>query len=144
MKNENRTLIAQTPQHVGEEVIVMGWIQTIRKHGKIAFFDIYDRSGVLQVVAASENTVAQVSELEQRTAVKVTGSIKKRGERYINPNIPTGEVEMEAQDVQIVAHAQVLPFDMGGKDLNLELPTLLDYRSLSLKHEKVQMIFKIQ
>jgi nondiscriminating aspartyl-tRNA synthetase len=141
----NRTIIAGTIQHVGKEVTVSGWVQTVRKHGKIAFFDVYDRSGVLQVVAAAPETVASVDALEQRTAVKVTGLIKQRGERYINPNIVTGSIEMEVtQPVEVVAKAEILPFDMGGKDLNLELPTLLDHRSLSLKHEKVRMIFTIQ
>ncbi len=138
-----RTLITQTPQNTEKEVTVKGWIQTVRKHGKIAFFDLYDRSGILQVVATGE--VVKIAEkLEQRDAIKVTGTIKKRGEKYINPNITTGEVELDAKEIEIVAKSEVLPFDMGGKDLNLELPTLLDFRSLSLKHEKVQMIFKIQ
>lgn len=139
-----RTLIINTVDRVGEEVTVMGWIQTVRKHGKIAFFDVYDRSGVLQVVAASEETVKQVADLDQRTAVKVTGTIKQRGERYINKEIATGTVEMDSSLVEIVSKADILPFDMGGKDLVLELPTLLDHRSLSLKHEKERMIFHIQ
>ncbi len=139
-----RILILDTVNRIGEEITVMGWIQTVRKHGKIAFFDVYDRSGVLQVVAASESTVAQATHLEQRTAVKVTGKIKERGEKYKNPNIPTGSVEMEATNIEIVAKSDILPFDMGGKVLDLELPTLLDYRSLSLKHESQRMIFHIQ
>ncbi len=139
-----RTLILETPKRTGSEVTIVGWAQTIRKHGKIAFMDIYDRSGVVQVVATSADTVKSASELEQRTAVKIVGTVKKRGEKYVNNNIATGEIEIEAEQIEIIAKADVLPFDMGGKDLKLELPTLLDYRSLSLKHESVLMIFHIQ
>jgi nondiscriminating aspartyl-tRNA synthetase len=139
-----RTIIKETVSHIGETVIVEGWVQTIRLHGKIAFFDIYDRSGVLQIVAVDVKVVTAVALLSQRTAVKVTGLIKKRGEKYINPESETGTIELEASLIEVISKATVLPFDMGGKDLHLELPTLLDYRSLTLKHEKVQMIFKIQ
>lgn len=144
MLSMKRTLISESPRLVGQTIEVVGWIQTVRSHGKIAFFDLYDRSGVLQVVAATEETVAVASGLQQRTAVRVTGLIKNRGERYINPNIPTGTVEMEAKSIEVLAKSEVLPFDMGGKELILELPTLLDYRSLTLKHETVRMIFTIQ
>jgi nondiscriminating aspartyl-tRNA synthetase len=140
-----RILISKVPQHVGEVIEVVGWIQTVRSHGKIAFFDLYDRSGLLQVVAFQSERVKEASALEQRTAVKVKGIVKKRGEKYINPHIPTGAVELEATDlIEIVAKSDVLPFDMGGKELNLELPTLLDHRSLTLKHETVRMIFTLQ
>ncbi|MDE2026312.1 MAG: aspartate--tRNA ligase, partial [Patescibacteria group bacterium] len=95
-----RTLITQSSNLIGETIEVVGWIQTVRSHGKIAFFDIYDRSGMLQVVAATEETVMAASELQQRTAVRVTGLIKNRGERYINPNISTGKIEMEAKSIK--------------------------------------------
>lgn len=139
-----RTLILDSMKKVGEEIEAAGWVQTVRKHGKIAFFDIYDRSGLLQVVATDEKLMPIINELAQRFAVKVTGIVKKRGEKYINPDIPTGEVELEAKKIEIVAKSHVLPFDMGGKTLDLELPTLLDYRSLTLKHETQRDIFKIQ
>ena len=139
-----RTLILDTPQKVGSDVTVDGWIQTVRKHGKIAFFDMYDRSGLLQVVAADPKAVESVNNLEQRTAVRVKGLVKERGERYINPALSTGKVELEATSVEVLAKAETVPFDMGGKDLVLELPTLLDFRSLTLKHERVRKIFLIQ
>lgn len=139
-----RILITDTPQEVGKEVLVKGWIQTLRKHGKIAFFDLYDRSGLLQVVAVEPGVLETVNTFEQRTAVQAVGLIKKRGEKYFNPTIPTGEVEMEVKSVEILSTAETLPFDMGGKELNLELPTLLDFRPLTLKHESQREIFKIQ
>ncbi len=139
-----RTLILDTPKEVGKEVLVKGWIQTVRKHGKIAFFDIYDRSGLLQVVAVEQAVVEVVNKLEQRAAVSIVGSIKKRGEKYINHTVPVGDMEMEVLHIEILSLPETLPFDMGGKELNLELPTLLDYRPLTLKHETQRDIFTIQ
>lgn len=139
-----RTLISETPTKIGSEVVVDGWIQTVRKHGKIAFFDMYDRSGLLQVVAVAPEVLETVNKLEQRAAIKVTGLVKERGEKYVNPHIPTGTVELEAKSVEILSMPHTLPFDMGGKDLVLELPTLLDFRPLTLKHETQRDIFVIQ
>lgn len=140
-----RTLIDKTPEYIDEQVTVMGWIQTIRKHGKIAFMDVYDRSGVLQVVIVDPERVAEVDTLSPRSAISLTGTIKKRGEKYINSQIVSGTVELEVTDpIELLAKAETLPFDMGGKVLNLELPTLLDYRSLTLKHDTQRMIFHIQ
>ncbi|HYK08358.1 MAG TPA: aspartate--tRNA(Asn) ligase [Candidatus Eisenbacteria bacterium] len=139
-----RTLIKDSPQKVGTEITVAGWIQTVRKHGKIAFFDVYDRSGLLQVVATAPEVLETVNKLEQRAAVRVTGTLKQRGEKYINPDLLTGTVEMESSEVEIISLPDTLPFDMGGKELKLELPTLLDYRSLTLKHETQRDIFIIQ
>lgn len=139
-----RSLIAKTPSEVGSKVSVAGWVQTVRKHGKIAFFDIYDRSGLLQVVTTNPDLVEKVNDLAQRSAVKVAGMVKKRGEKYVNPDIPTGEVELEAEEIEVVGKAHPVPFDMGGRTLEMELPTLLDYRSLTLKHEVQRDIFRIQ
>src|SRR5260221_10583075 len=98
-----RTLIIDSPQEVGKEIAVNGWIQTVRKHGKIAFFDVYDRSGLLQVVATTPEVLEQINKLEQRAAVKVIGKVKERGEKYINPDIPTGTIEMEESKVDILS-----------------------------------------
>ncbi len=140
-----RTLVKDTVEKVGEEVTVKGWIQTVRSHGKIAFADVYDRTGVLQLVATEESRVKELGGLSQRVAVEITGTVKERGERYRNPHIVTGTVELEVtKPVIVVGSSETLPFDMGGKELHLELPTLLDYRSLTLKHERVRKIFTIQ
>ena len=142
---QNRILTSQTPEKVGQTVVVYGWLERIRSHGKIAFFDIRDRGGVLQVVAATPETVSSVEGLSAQSVIKIEGLVKERGERYINENIPLGRVEMElTAPVEIIAKAKELPFDMGGIELNLQLPTLLDYRTLTLRNQKIANIFKVQ
>ena len=139
-----RTLTKDTVSKIGEEVKLAGWVQTVRAHGKIAFLDLRDRSGTIQIGAFEPDQVKNVSALSQQDAIEVVGTVKRREEKYVNPNVPLGTVEIEAGKVTIIAKAEGMPFDMGGKDLVLELPTLLDHRSLTLKHPKIQKIFKVQ
>lgn len=135
-----RTLIKNCVTSVDQEVRIVGWIQTVRSHGKIAFLDVLDRSGTLQVVCSGD----QVKDIHPQDAVSIDGTVTKRPEKLINAALLTGSVELQAKEVRVLAKADELPFDMGGKQLDLQLPTLLDYRSLTLKHPKVQSIFKIQ
>lgn len=141
----NRSLTFETLQKIGTNVTVYGWVERIRMHGKVAFFDVKDRSGVLQVVAATPDTVDSVESLSVQSVVKIEGTVKERGERYINPDLPLGKVELElVKPVEIISKAAEMPFDMGGVELNLQLPTLLDYRTLTLRNKKIADIFKVQ
>ena len=132
-------MICETPKKVGEKVKVAGFVQSVRSHGKIAFVDVVDRSGVLQVVGGTELVT-----LKPQFAVEIEGEVKKRPEKMVNEKIKTGTVELESTKVVILSKADEMPFDMGAEDLNLELPTLLDYRTLVLRHPKIKEIFKVQ
>ncbi len=135
-----RTLISETPQKIGEEVTLKGWVNTKRDHGKIAFIDLRDRSGIVQIVGTSE----QFADLKHEYVIEIHGLVKERPEKLVNPKLPTGKIEIEAKSLKIISKAEELPFDMGQETLDLELPTLLDYRSLTLRHPKVKAIFKVQ
>lgn len=139
-----RILINDCVEKIGEKVIVAGWVQTVRSHGKIAFFDLRDRSGVLQIAGFGEENAVKITALNQQDVVRVTGVVKKREERYINKETAAGIIELELYDIQVISKAHEMPFDMGGKTLELQLPTLFDYRSLSLRHPTVIPIFKVQ
>ncbi len=142
---QNRVLTSDAPKNVGKKVSLYGWVERIRSHGKIAFFDLRDRGGILQVVASTPETVPSVEKLSIQSVVKIEGEIHERGERYVNPNIPLGKVELElTSPVEIISKANEMPFDMGGTELNLQLPTLLDYRALTLRNSKIASIFKVQ
>ena len=142
-----RTLVSETINHSGERVIVEGWIHLRRDHGKLIFLSLRDRSGFLQIVVnAKESSSAYeaAKDIRPEFAVKIEGIVKKRPENAIDKSSATGSVELEAQEIDVLSKSEALPFDMGGKDLNLELPTLLDNRSLTLRHPKVSAIFKVQ
>lgn len=133
-----RTLVASTPEKVGESVRLEGWVNTIRDHGKISFIDLRDRSGIIQCVGANLEKVSPES------VVEIVGTVAKRPEKLVNEKIKTGGVEIQIETLKVISPAAELPFDMGTEDLNVDLPTLLDYRSLTLRHPKQQAIFKVQ
>lgn len=135
-----RTLILDCIKNEGKEVEICGWVQSRRDHGKILFLDLLDRSGTMQVVIGG----GAGKDLNLQDVVKISGIVNKRPEHLINKNIPTGEIEVYSEKVEVLSKAEELPFDMGGKDLPLQLPTLLDFRSLTLRHPKVKSIFKVQ
>jgi nondiscriminating aspartyl-tRNA synthetase len=147
MVQSKRTLIKDTANKAGQEVTVSGWVDARRDHGKLIFIDLRDRSGLLQVVInpqVSEKAHKAAQDLKSQDGVRITGKVNKRPDRMINPKIVSGTIELEATDITVLAISDAMPFDMGGEVLNVELPTLLDYRSLTLKHETVRMIFTIQ
>lgn len=147
VKSSSRILIGSLTRKIGERVEIKGWVRIRRDHGKLIFLDIEDRSAKVQVVvnpSIAEAAYSTAQTLRPEDAVLIQGKINKRPEKSVNKELATGSVELEADTIEMIAKAETLPFDMGGKDLNLELPTLLDHRSLTLKHEKVRMIFTVQ
>lgn len=134
-----RTLAADTKKKIGEKVLLKGWVATRRDHGKIVFIDLIDRSGIVQVVGNGK-----LSDLRPQYAVEIEGKVQKRPSDMVNPKIPTGEVEVSSEDVRVLGKAEELPFDMGGTELTMELPTILDYRALTLRHPREKAILKIQ
>lgn len=135
----DRTLILDTREKIDEKVKLNGWVLTRRDHGKLVFIDLLDRSGVVQVVGGEE-----LSGLRPWYVVEIIGEVRARPEKMVNSKIPTGKVEVAVEKADILAKSSELPFDMGSDELNVALPTLLDYRSLTLRHPKVKSIFEVQ
>ncbi|MBI4092207.1 MAG: aspartate--tRNA(Asn) ligase [Candidatus Levybacteria bacterium] len=138
-----RNLAKECNDLIGKHVLLKGWVERTRTHGKVAFFDFRDRSGIIQVTA-HENLAPKIAELSLQDVVRVEGEVRSRDERYINPEIETGKIEVHLEKLTIISKAAEMPFDMGGKELSIELPTLLDLRSLTLRHPKILPIFKLQ
>lgn len=135
-----RTLILDCNNKIDETVEISGYVQVRRDHGKIGFLDVADQTGTIQVFC----TGAQLGDIRSQDVVKIEGKVAKRPEKLINPNLETGSVELQASKVEILSKSADLPFDMGQKDLDLQLPTLLDFRTLTLRHPKIKSIFKVQ
>jgi nondiscriminating aspartyl-tRNA synthetase len=80
-----------------------------------------------------------------QSVVEFVGLVKERGERYINENISTGKIEIEVvSNFNVLSRASEMPFDMGVEELNLQLPTMLDFRTLVLRNKKIADIFRVQ
>lgn len=136
-----RTLIAETPGKVGQEVRLCGWVNSRRDHGKIIFIDLRDRSGIVQIVFLDTE---KVKELRPEWVVEITGTVKPRPEKLVNPKLLTGKIEIEAKEIKVLGKAAELPFGMGMEELKVGLPTLLDWRSLTLRHPRLKAIFRVQ
>ncbi len=135
-----RILALETIQKVGEKVTIKGWVHSLRSHGKIAFADIRDRSGLVQVVGGEEFGKA----LREESVVSLTGMVKERGERYQNPDLPTGMVEVEVESFEVLNTAGDLPIplDTEGKEINEEMR--LRYRYLDLRRTRMNTILKMR
>lgn len=147
MQNNKRILAKDTRLETGNEILIQGWVQARRDHGKLIFIDLRDRSGLVQVVfnpKVSEQAYQSAVELRPEFVVSIHGKVNRRPERLVNPKLESGTVEVEALHTEVISKADTLPFDLSSEQLHLELPTLLDHRALSFRHPKVQAIFKVQ
>lgn len=127
-----RILALETSKLVGKEVILQGWVNGRRTHGKIVFLDLRDRSGVLQLVLSKEMTDARPEDV-----IEVKGIVRIRPEAMVNPKLETGTVEVEVLSLIIISKAKELPFpiDTDGYEINEEVRT--KYRYLDLRRTRM-------
>jgi nondiscriminating aspartyl-tRNA synthetase len=139
-----RTLISETTTKIGETVKISGWVKTKRDHGKISFIDLVDRSGLLQcVVTPGTKNYEETKKIRPEWVMSLTGVINNRPEKLKNSDFETGEIEMEIKEYEVLSEAQELPVDISQSEMNLHLETLLDYRNLTIRNEKVKAIFSV-
>lgn len=141
-----RTLIKETPGLISQKVRLCGSIQVTRDHGKVIFFDLADRSGMIQavVVANNKDNFEIAKKCRSQYVVELIGLIKERPGKQKNNEKVTGSVEMEVEQLKIISAVEGdLPFDVSVKELDLNLETLLDNRNLALRNEKIKSIFKL-
>lgn len=118
-------------EHIGTTVTLTGWVDRRRDHGGVAFVDLRDASGIAQVVIRDE---AVAHGLRAEYVLQVTGEVGRRPEGNENPNLPTGEVELVAQDVVVLNEAAALPFQVSSAlDETIGEEARLRHRYLDLR-----------
>src|SRR3990167_3920909 len=127
-----RTLALETKNRIGDEVILYGWVDSFRTHGRIAFIDLRDRSGIVQAV----DTTGKLP-VGKEDVVKITGTVNKRPEKMINPKIPTGEVEVEIKNLEILSHSLELPFPINTDGYEIDEELRMKYRFLDLRRKRM-------
>lgn len=134
-----RTLIKDTINKVGEEVLLKGWVHVRRDMGKIIFIDLRDATGLVQVVFASKNDglMKMADKLRSEFVVAVWGLVKARPEKMINPKIATGTVEVEAKKLEILNEAKTLPFEIDKDTRVISEELRLKHRYLDLRSERM-------
>lgn len=130
-----------TLSHVGETVTICGWVNTRRDMGKIVFLDMRDRSGILQVVLVpqelSDASQKIVDSLRQEFCLRVTGEMKQRDAKQVNPKLDTGNVELLAREVEIFNPSKTPPLDLADTS-NVNEEARLTYRYLDLRTERMR------
>lgn len=130
-----RVLVNDIPNFIEKEIKIEGWLYRIRKLKTITFLVIRDRSGLVQCVI--ENNHIDLNLLKIESVVSIIG-IAKKSNNALNP------FEILVESFEIISKAQELPIEINKAELNVNLDTVLNNRAISIRHEKVNSIFKIQ
>jgi aspartyl-tRNA synthetase len=131
-------------EHVDQTVTLCGWAHRRRDHGGVIFIDLRDREGLAQVVCNPEREEAfRVAErVRGEFVLRVTGKVRRRPAGTVNPELPTGEVELVAQEVEILNASATPPFQID--EDNLAEETRLAYRVLDLRREPMQRNLRLR
>lgn len=135
-----RTYIRETLSKIGESTTLKGWVSTKRDHGKLTFIDLRDRTGVIQCVGYQK-----MGELTTESVIEVTGVIKQRNAKSINPELPLGTIEIDVQEYSVLGKATELPIqvkEVEGNEVSEDVR--LRYRYLDLRRQKMQKIIKLR
>ncbi|WSQ10542.1 aspartate--tRNA ligase [Streptomyces sp. NBC_01231] len=122
---------------VGTDVRLSGWLHNRRDLGGILFIDLRDHYGITQLVARPGTPAyAALDSLTKESTVRVDGQVVSRGTENVNPDLPTGEVEVEVSEVELLGAAQPLPFTINTED-GVNEERRLEYRFLDLRRERM-------
>ncbi len=129
--------IEDTLKFINKRVTLYGWVWNFRDHGKLIFFDLKDRSGILQAVIDSTNPGFQILKKSKYGALKVEGIIQKRPENLINPKIKTGEIELKVEKLEVLSSSLIPPFPLETEGYEISEELRLKYRYLDLRRERL-------
>jgi aspartyl-tRNA synthetase len=128
----------------GRRATVAGWAARRRDHGGLVFIDLRDHTGVIQLVINPERTseaARTAHEVRSEFVLRAQGEVVRRASDAVNPNIPTGEVEIQVDKLEIVSRSEPLPFQLD--DDNVDEPLRLRYRYLDLRRDRMQRNFRL-
>lgn len=136
----NRTYIKELKDLAGQEVVVKGWVDIRRDHGKLIFIDLRDASGKVQMVALPNHKEAHAvaNTIRPEWVVEVTGKVNPRPEKMVNTNEPNGAVEIEVLSIVVLNEAETPPFDIAGDGKEINEETRLRYRYVDLRRDRMQ------
>ncbi len=142
-----RDTVAGTLGHadVGNRVTVAGWVDARRDHGGLVFIDLRDASGLVQLVVNPERATAAAGsahELRNEFVIRVEGEVVARAPELVNPNLPTGSVEIQVDALEIVSRSTPLPFQLD--DENVDDNVRMRYRWLDLRRPKLQRNIRLR
>jgi aspartyl-tRNA synthetase len=137
-----RIFTSETVDRVGDSVVVSGWIHARRDMGKVIFFDLRDKDGLLQIVCTpsdlGEEGIALANAARPEWVVQIEGIVQARGEKQVNDKLATGTVELLATKITILNEAKTPPFEIDKDTSPVGEDVRLQYRYLDLRSERMQ------
>ena len=133
--------------NAGETVVLAGWVARRRDHGGVVFIDLRDASGIVQVVWHEQESAAETDEaghLRAEFCVKVTGTVRARPAGNENPELPTGSIEVDAAELEVLSEADPLPFPIEGGPADLNEEARLRYRYLDIRREAMARNLRVR
>jgi aspartyl-tRNA synthetase len=127
------------PEHVGTRMTLAGWADSRRDHGGLVFVDLRDRTGICQLVLNPErapDAAQKAHAIRNEFVLRAEGEVVRRAPEAVNPNLPTGEVELQVDTLEIVSTSTTLPFQLDEEGVDETLR--LRYRWLDLRRPKMQ------
>ena len=132
-------LAGELRKELAEETVTLtGWVSRRRDHGGVIFIDLRDRSGIAQVVFRESDVAERAHDLRSEYCVKVTGVVEPRPEGSENPNLPSGDIEVNVTDLEVLNKSAALPFQVDDPSASGQVgeETRLKYRYLDLRRER--------
>ncbi|HCR42143.1 TPA: aspartate--tRNA ligase [Patescibacteria group bacterium] len=131
-----RILAKDANNKIGEQITLKGWVHSIRNMGQIVFMDLRDVSGLIQVVF-DDKTINLAENIKPEYVISVTGKVAERGEKYRNPKLITGNIEVQAENLELISESATPPFEIDQEKVTDE-ETRLKYRYLDLRHARMK------
>ena len=135
-----------TLKEEGNEVTLIGWVDTVRDHGNLTFIDLRDRYGITQIVLDHQKNEAIASigkEARKEFVIQIKGKVKKRPEGTVKKDLTTGEIEIDTSEAKVITQSEPMPVDLNDR-INTSEELLLKYRYLALRKEELQNILMLR
>lgn len=137
----SRILISELSGHIDQSVTIKGWVDVARHQSKMSFLNLRDRSGKIQCVAMQDVQVEgafELKEIRPEWVLAFTGTVVKRPEKNVNPNMQNGDIEMQITKIALISRSETPPFDISGDTSGIDEDARLKYRYLDLRSERMQ------
>lgn len=133
-------MISELTNMIGDSATIAGWIHIRRDHGKLAFFEVRDASAIVQSVYFRDGKSLDetIDRLRPEYVVEITGKVKARPEKMINPDLPTGKIEFEIENLSILNESETPPFEIAGSKSDVNEDVRMRHRYLDLRREDMQ------
>jgi aspartyl-tRNA synthetase len=141
-----RILTSQLHEYLDQEVLLKGWVDVRRDHGKLVFLDLRDRGGKVQMVALPmhDGVVESAQQVRAEYVISVRGKVNKRPEKMVKADQQNGDIEIEILELGIVNPAETPPFEITENSADIDEGVRLQYRYLDLRTERMQRNMRLR